>query len=171
METTKNNLSRSEKIFFNNISNYLDTPIYYYGSIQRNDYFIGYSDIDVDIFSNDPKSIILKLQQLLDIDKSKVRKTIYKIHTDNNKIVHGYKIKYKNKLHKINSEFAIYNENDKNSILNEHNSKSVLPLHISFMITLLKFLYYRLHLIPANIYVMLKRFLMNESKKTEFVVL
>lgn len=171
METTKNNLSHNEKIFFNNISNYLDTPIYYYGSIQRSDYFVGYSDIDVAIFSNDPKSIILKLQQVLNIDKSEIKKTIYKIHTDNNKIVHGYKINYKNNLHKINSEFSIYTDNDKISILNEHNSKSILPLHISLMITLLKFLYYRLYIIPKAIYYILKRRLMNKTNHHEFVVL
>jgi hypothetical protein len=41
METTKNKLPEKEQQFFNELSKYLDTSLYYYGSVQRNDYFPG----------------------------------------------------------------------------------------------------------------------------------
>ena len=52
METTRNELSKNEKKFFEELSNYLETPILFFGSIQRSDYFPGKSDIDVDIFTD-----------------------------------------------------------------------------------------------------------------------
>ena len=45
METTKNKMPPYAKQFFYNLSNYLDTQIYYYGSIQRNDYFPQYPEL------------------------------------------------------------------------------------------------------------------------------
>ena len=52
METTKNKLTPYEKDFFDKLRNYIDKPIYFYGSIQRDDYLPQASDIDIDIFSN-----------------------------------------------------------------------------------------------------------------------
>ena len=49
METTKHNLPDDVKQFFNGLSNYLNTQLLFYGSVQRSDYFPGKSDIDVDI--------------------------------------------------------------------------------------------------------------------------
>jgi tRNA nucleotidyltransferase (CCA-adding enzyme) len=67
METTNNKLSSQEKDFFQNLKNYIDLPLYFYGSVQRYDYLPQYSDIDVDIFTNDEKSIIIKLQNFLNV--------------------------------------------------------------------------------------------------------
>ena len=50
METTKNDLPPNTKKFFYNLSEYLDTKLLYYGSVQRSDYVPGKSDIDVIIF-------------------------------------------------------------------------------------------------------------------------
>ena len=42
---------------------YLDTKLYFYGSVQRNDYIDNVSDIDICIFSDNIDSTILKVQQ------------------------------------------------------------------------------------------------------------
>ena len=65
METTKNKMSHFAEKFFHKLKNYLDTKLYYYGSIQRNDYFPNSSDIDVDIFTDNEQSTITKLQNFL----------------------------------------------------------------------------------------------------------
>ena len=52
METTKNELPYKLKRFFYKLENDLDTKLYFYGSIQRNDYVAGKSDIDVSIFTD-----------------------------------------------------------------------------------------------------------------------
>ena len=62
METTKNEMDAYSKNFFLKLGNYLDTQLYYYGSIQRHDYFPGKSDIDVDLFTDNSSSTIIKLQ-------------------------------------------------------------------------------------------------------------
>jgi len=65
METTKNDLPQDIKQFFYKLSDYLDTKLLYYGSVQRSDYVPGKSDIDVDIFTDNPDSLITKLQHFL----------------------------------------------------------------------------------------------------------
>ena len=52
METTKNEMSPYAKQFFDKLSKYLDNKFYFYGSIQRLDYFPEYSDIDADLFTD-----------------------------------------------------------------------------------------------------------------------
>ena len=69
METTTNNLSPYESIFFNKLSNYLDTKLLFFGSIQRYDYFPGVSDIDVDIFTDNVSRTISQIQNYLHINK------------------------------------------------------------------------------------------------------
>ena len=83
METTKNKLSQQESIFFEKLRNYLDTPLYFYGSIQRDDYLPQHSDIDVNIFSNDEKDIIIKLQNFLNVDRNNFKKTLLKMNNTN----------------------------------------------------------------------------------------
>ena len=50
MEQIKNKLPEDVNIFLKQLSDYINTPLYFYGSIQRDDYFPGYSDIDVDFY-------------------------------------------------------------------------------------------------------------------------
>jgi predicted nucleotidyltransferase len=69
METTKNKMNPFAEKFFKKLSDYLDTKIYFYGSIQRNDYFPNSSDIDADIFTDNESSIINKLQNFLGVKK------------------------------------------------------------------------------------------------------
>jgi predicted nucleotidyltransferase len=47
MEYTKNKLPIKTHKFLNKLSNYLDTKLYFYGSVQRLDFFTNQSDIDI----------------------------------------------------------------------------------------------------------------------------
>jgi hypothetical protein len=173
METTKNELSPYSKIFFSKLSNYLDTKIYYFGSIQRNDYFPKSSDIDIDIFTNNEKSTMLKLQNYLNIKKSDIHKFVYKL-TKNNRIVHGYKVKYNDEINNFSTEILVFNEIHKNDVLYEHNSKNILPFYISYLLILLKYTYYNLNLITSKNYINLKRKLLNgvyEKSNINFVII
>jgi hypothetical protein len=175
METTKNNLSPYESIFFNKLSNYLDTKLYFFGSIQRYDYFQGISDIDVDIFTDNVSRTISQIQNYLNINKKSTSKFIYKI--DNNEykydIVNGYKIKYEEPENSLHVEFSIYDEKFKDIVLYEHNRKSSLPFYVTFFLIIIKYLYYVFCVIPKDFYKFLKQFLMNkcvDGKEAEFVV-
>ena len=173
METTNNKLTSEQIKFFKKLSNYLDTKLYYYGSIQRKDYFPGTSDIDVCIFTDNNTETKYKLISFLGLKKNEYKKIIFKLHKSK-KMVYGYKIKYKNETTKINVEFSIYNEKDKEHVLTEHNSKKDLPFYILWLLIIVKFFYYNLEILPKSIYYKCKRFIMNymvEGEDTEFVII
>ena len=109
METTKNKLPEKIQQFFKELSNYLDTKLLFYGSVQRNDYFPGSSDIDVDIFTDNEDAIIVKMQHFLHVKKDSFKKVVWRLN-HNNQIVNGHKIMYKNKEENFSVEFSIYNE-------------------------------------------------------------
>lgn len=173
METSKNKMSPYATQFFNKLSKYLDTPLYYYGSIQRPDYFPAYSDIDVDIFTDTESGTITKLQHFLGVPKRDFRKFVYKLH-ETGEMVHGYKVKYADIKNKFAIEISIYNEKYKENVLREHNSKSVLPFYVTILLIILKTFYYRLGILPESLYDYFKIIIMNylvEGKDVEFVVI
>lgn len=163
METTNNKLTSYQQIFFNNLSNYLDTTLYFFGSVQRFDYFPNSSDIDVTIFTDNHNSTILKLIQFLDIDKSNVKKIVWNV--SDKIIINGFKINYKDIDNHLYVDFSIYNEKYKDIVLNEHNSKKEIPFYATCLLVILKFCYYKLNIVSNNIYIKTKRFILNKLIK------
>jgi hypothetical protein len=171
METTKNEMSQYAKHFFFKLGMYLDLPIYYFGSVQRYDYFPNSSDIDVDLFTDNESSTILKLQNFLGVERYKFKKFVYKLHKTR-KIVYGYKVKYEDPINNFFTEISIYNEKYKNDVLLEHNSKAILPFHVTCFLIILKFFYYKLQILPEETYSYFKKIIMNymvEGEDVEFV--
>jgi len=154
METTRNKLTKEQKKIFDGLSDYLETKLYYYGSIQRPDYMQGKSDIDVDIFTDNESSTMAKLQHYLHIEKKSFKKVLWKLRNHNSELVIGYKVKYKSDH--LKAEFAIYNEKYKKYILEEHNSKIDLPFYFTWFLNLLKILYYQLNILPKPYFAYLK---------------
>jgi hypothetical protein len=173
METTKNQLTMYERDFFDKLKNYIDKPIYFYGSIQRNDYFPQLSDIDIDIFTDNVFSTLVLLQNFLNINKKDFKKTFYKIDKTNT-VVPGYKGKYIDEANKLTLEISVYDEQYKNEILQEHQSKFNLPLYITVILSILKFLHYNLGILPIYYYSKFKKYLTNncyDNNNSIFLVL
>ena len=170
METTKNKLTQEETIFFEKLRNYLGTPIYFFGSIQRYDYLQTHSDIDVDIFANDERDIIIKLQNLLDVKRNDFQKTLTII---NNRIVSGYKIKYTDEQKKINTELCIFNEKYKNDVINSQKSKFNLSYLMCSILLLLKILHYELNIMSFKIFRQLKNYFIGitNTDKRNFIIM
>lgn len=172
METTKNEMDTYSKIFFLKLGNYLDTQIYYFGSIQRDDYFPGKSDIDIDLFTINESSTIIKLQDFLGIEKYKLKKFVYKLHKTK-KMVYGHKVKYTDPDNNFVTEISIYNEKDKDAVLLEHNSKAILPFYVLWLLIILKTFYYKLGILSEEIYNYFKILIMDfmvEGQDTEFII-
>lgn len=167
METTTNRLSQQEIFFFQKLKTYLNTEIYFYGSIQRDDYLPKYSDIDVDIFTNDEKDVIIKLQNFLNVKRSDFKKTLTII---DNIVITGYKIKYTDE---INVELCIFNEKYKKQVISLHKSKFIIPYYISIILLFLKILHYEFNIIPFNLFRKIKNFLIGitEEEKQNFIIL
>jgi hypothetical protein len=167
METTKNTLTLEQKAFFDRLRNYINKPIYFYGSIQRNDYFPGKSDFDVDIFTDNESSTIYALCNFLNLNKSDFKKSVYKV---NNTVIYGYKVKYKDEENKIKMEMGLYNEKFKSIVMKDHLKDFDLPFHISIFLVFIKFLFYNLQIISKETYKRLKRLIMNENDELKFIV-
>lgn len=156
----KNKIPEKTSNFLSNLSEYLQTQFYFYGSVQRYDYFPNYSDVDVDIFTNNEKSIIHKLSNFLNINKKDIKKIVWK--TPKNKMIYGYKYYYKNKDLNIMVEFSIYNDKYKCEVLESHEYKSNLPTHIILLLIIIKFLYYKLNFIDSKTYRSYKDYILND---------
>jgi len=160
METTKNKLSPYQISFFNRLSTYLDTKLYFFGSIQRNDYFPESSDIDVDIFTNNESATIVQMMNFLHVEREDFKQFVWKLNV-NGKVAKGHKLMYKEPEHNLAVEFSIYNETYKPAVLYEHSQKSVIPFYASWLLIFVKTLYYNLAWIPGAWYTQMKRFILS----------
>ena len=61
MEYTKNKLPIKTQEYLNKMKEFLDTKLYFYGSVQRLDFFPNNSDIDICIFTDNTQTMIQKL--------------------------------------------------------------------------------------------------------------
>ena len=168
METTKNGLTPEQRKFFDRLRNYINKPIYFYGSIQRNDYFPGKSDLDIDIFTDNEASTIHAMCNFLSLKKSDFKKSVYKV---NNTIIYGYKAKYEDEENKIKVEIGLYNEKVKSIIMKDHLKDFELPFYTSIVLILIKFLFYNLQIISKESYKRLKRLILNDNDELKFVLL
>jgi predicted nucleotidyltransferase len=173
METTKNKLTPYQISFFNRLSTYLDNKLYFFGSIQRNDYFPESSDIDVDIFTNNESATIVQMMNFLHVDRDQFKRFVWKLNVNGN-LAKGHKIMYKEPDRKLAVEFSIYNEIYKPAVLYEHSQKSVIPFYASGMLIFIKILFYKLGLIPGILYTKLKGFILSymiAKDKDHFVII
>lgn len=161
-----NKLTQEQTNFFKSLSAYIDKPLYFYGSILRNDYFNGKSDIDIVVFTDNEKSTLSKLSTFLGLEKGQFRNFVSK-HYSNYKINKGKKVEYQNKF--VNTEISIINENDKTTFLKNHSHK--IPLYISILLIILKFCYYNLNIISEENYKIYKHKLLHGNKEITFVKL
>jgi predicted nucleotidyltransferase len=157
METIKYKLSRKKNEFLQNMQEYLNTKLYFYGSIQRFDYIDNVSDIDICIFTDNMDSTILSLQQYLNVERKLIKK--FYISSQNRKITNGYKVFYKNTFIKI--EISIYENRDKEEVLNDFINIIYMPYFYSIILLILKYM----NMILPIPYHSLKKKLINLYKK------
>jgi predicted nucleotidyltransferase len=173
METTNNKMPEYNDIFFEKLKQYLDTKIYFFGSVQRDDYFQKGSDIDVAIFTDNIKSTVTKLKNLLNFSADDFKTFVWRLNYDSS-LVKGYKIIYREPEHDFVVEFSIYEEKYKYGILEEHNGKKDLPFYATFLLIIIKFLFYTLNVIPSSWYIYLKNIIFTKltfHEEDDFVVL
>jgi len=171
MNNIRNDFPPDLKKFFNDLKNYLDTDLYFYGSVNRPDYIHDKSDIDIAIFTDNENSMMVKIQHFLHIKKDAFDKVVWKIE---GKIIYGYKIKC-NKYINSKCEIAIYNNDFKELLLNEMKTYNTLPLYIYIMLFCLKTIFYTFPIISSETYSTYKRIIFNRimanKQNSNFVLL
>jgi predicted nucleotidyltransferase len=169
MNKIRNDFTPDIKRFFIDLKNYLDTDLYFYGSVTRTDYFHGKSDIDIAIFTDNEYSIMTKMQHFLHVKKNAFDKVVWKI---DKKIIYGYKIKC-DKYTNIKCEISIYNNDFKKIVLNEVSYK--VPLYISIILFVLKTLYYTFPIISSDTFSSYKQLIFNrimiDKSNSDFILL
>lgn len=157
MNTIRDDFPNEVKQFFKRLENYLDTDLYFYGSVNRSDYVHGKSDIDVAIFTDNEYSVMNKLQHFLHVKRKAFDKVVWKLKGE---MIYGYKIKCE-KYIDIRCEIAIYNNDFKNTLLKEYRQYNVIPFYISILLFILKTLHYTFPIISEKTYAAYKRFIFN----------
>jgi predicted nucleotidyltransferase len=155
MEYTKNKLPIKTQEFLNKMKEYLDTKLYFYGSVQRLDFFPNKSDIDICIFTDNTQTMIHKLSSFLHIDKKKFKKIILNIKVNSNRyeIIYCYKGLYKNPKLNLILEITVCSEKYKKNILLNNYIKGInISIYIVIILFILKFAYYYLNIIPLKYY-------------------
>lgn len=167
METTRNQLTPQQKSFFLSLRNFLDTPIYFFGSVQRFDYIPGYSDIDVLIFTDNFSETKYKLTSFLQRQKADFKRIVKHI---GDKVFVGYKLFFKDPEKSILAEFTVFANKDKDAYLTvQREVKDSVPLGIMLIMYIVKLLYYRLQLISSSSYREIKAYFLNQHSGKEFV--
>jgi predicted nucleotidyltransferase len=156
METTRNRMNDNVTKFFKALSNHIGTQLLFFGSIQRNDYYEGKSDIDVDIFTENETATMMKMRNFLKVPKEMFKKIVWKLNI-NGRLVYGHKIFYEDPSRGIFVEFSIYNEKFKKDVLKEHLRKVELPFYALWLLNVLKFFFYKLNLIEKKTFNYLKK--------------
>ena len=168
MDIPNKKLTENQKQFFDNLSIFINKPVYFYGSINRPDYIPGKSDIDIDIFADNENSTTQLLSNFLNLKKNEIKKTVLKI---NSEVVYGHKLQYEDNANGINVEMSIYNENYKQLVLNDHNKNKYLPIYITIPLVIIKFMFYTLNMISKKSFKRCKQYLMNTDDEMKFIEL
>jgi hypothetical protein len=158
MNVIRDDFPKEIKDFFKRLENYLDTDLFFYGSVNRSDYVHGKSDIDIVVFTDNEYSVINKLQHFLHVKRNAFDKLVWKL---NGKMIYGYKIKCE-KYMDIKCEIAIYNNDFKEIIMDEIKQYNNIPLYISVMLFILKSLHYTLPILSNKTYSEYKRYIFND---------
>lgn len=154
METPKHPLTSEQSRFFSKLRSFLPEKLYFYGSILRDDFLPGLSDIDVLYFTKDDlKTTIQNAYRYLQQDTraTKIQMLHFLYHSSGTKqVISGYKLKYTNVSDGIIAEITAYDDKFKEMILDEQLRKAHIPFYIVWTMLLLKILAYKYRVLPED---------------------
>ena len=157
LDDPNNKLNSKERDFFMDMSNYIQLPLYFIGSITRYDYFPGKSDIDLEVYSENEISTLFMILHFLNIDKKSVRLIYF---TCNKIPILGYKVSYNNYLHgnkNTHFDIAIFTMSSKKLILSHRIKDTNIPIYSEVYLLIIKYIYYHGRMINNNTYSYLKK--------------
>ena len=158
MESTRNPLPPILRQYFADLKQYINLPIYFYGSIQREDYYQHESDIDIDVFTENMATTLVQLQHFFKVSRKKFHPFVTRFASTTH-VAFGYKLNYifTRPGHSYPIEIAVYNKNDETAVRSDQNKKANIPKRIAWLLIVIKYLYYKLGIMPKSTFVYLKK--------------
>ena len=153
-------LTKQQIDFLEEIQHYIDCQFYYYGSIDRIDYFPGKSDIDIDIFTPNLYSTMFKLRQFLLIPETEIKSIKWRTRRPIVATFNCHKIKFDNGIVKL--ELNIYDEQYKNILLDVRKFKRNIPSLVLILVYTIKSMYYNTNFISKSHISTFKKFVMGQ---------
>ena len=134
----------------------LREKLYFYGSILRDDFLPGISDVDILYFSKENlKKTVDELYRFLlqDTNKTRLQKLHFLYHsTETKKVISGYKIKYTSIDSGVVIEISFYEFPYKEMIIKEQLRKADIPFYVVYSMLILKVLAYKYRILPENLF-------------------
>ncbi len=156
METPKHSLTNQQSKLLSKIRTVLPEKLYFYGSILRDDFLPGISDVDILYFSKENlKKTVDELYRFLlqDTNKTRLQKLHFLYHsTETKKVISGYKIKYTSIDSGVVIEISFYEFPYKEMIIKEQLRKADIPFYVVYSMLILKVLAYRYRILPENLF-------------------
>lgn len=159
IEQIKDKIGQDKYEFFKKLQSYLDTKLYFYGSVNRFDYFNGSSDLDIAVITDDVNGLIFKLQTYLHLKKSEVKQIYQSFHVKPPKLIKGYKVKYENNHKNLSFDILVYDEKYRKIVINNLNESNSIPFYIVFLLLIIKSFYYNMGIIGKETYLHLKHWM------------
>jgi predicted nucleotidyltransferase len=160
IEEIRSNLRECDYYFLKNIQHYVNTDLYFYGSVTRLDYFPGKSDIDMIIITDNVDSVVKQLQNHLNVNRDAIEKTINYM-DDAKSISYAYKINYSNLDEKISLEIFVYDEKYKEKLIRNMEKKDNLPFYVVAILYIIKFITYEIQILNDEQFKYIKNMFMN----------
>ncbi len=154
-------LTKEQYGYLVELEQFINAKIYFYGSIEREDYFIGKSDLDIDIITPNIHSTLFKLRQFIGIPNHEVLHVKWKTYNPQEYNFECLKIKHNNGI--VNLEISIYDEKYRNKLKIVRDFKrNMLSPFLVYSLIMIKFFYYHLNLLSNSQMKEIKRYVMND---------
>ncbi len=157
LEEVKDKLTKTQYNYFLQLKEQIDLPLYFLGSITRCDYIKGKSDLDIEVFTDNFNSTILKMEYLFDYYQRKIERN-YIVFEINNIPISGCKYYFKDKNRDVSFDFTIYNKACQNLVLHHRIIEKNISYLLSIFLVMIKILYYHLNIINNSIYSYIKKY-------------
>jgi len=161
IKSIKSKLTKEQYQYLVNLESFINSKLSFYGSIERDDFFMGSSDLDIDIITPNMHNILFKLRQYIGIPNNEVLHVKWTTNNPRPYTFECLKIKHNNGI--VNLEISIYDEKYRKNLEIVRNFKRTMlsPIMVFFLITI-KILYYKLNLLSNSQMKQIKRFVMND---------
>lgn len=155
LEEIRNKLTSIQYNFLYDLKEYINLPIYFIGSILRYDYFKGYSDLDIVLFSHDPNYTKIQIKQFL--NHNNPDKFVFV--NEGKYPISGYKLDYDNRQQneeKIEFDLFIFKETSKNILSNNRAAMGDISYIVIIYFLIIKILHFYVGIINNTMYKYLK---------------